>query len=183
MKKSSDPTDDNLYFRLFFRDNCKPPTALPEMIFLLLLILLIILKILWFQREWADPHLVDYAYTILRCTAKVVEILLFLHQHIPKRMLKIGSAKDHLISMWFDRGYIKEIYLRKKSCQVVTFRRIRVYYKKSSKDKTRLKINMRFSTTHHVFILSINGRKKITFVHIVTFVIKCILRLVEGFSS
>lgn len=89
MKKSSDPTGGGQRFCSFIRNMYKPPTQFLNLIEPILMTLQIILRVLRFTQEWADPHLIGYADSILGCTAFIVGALVFIYQHIPKRIFKI----------------------------------------------------------------------------------------------
>lgn len=182
MKKFSDPTGDSQRFCSFIRNMCKPPTIFLNLIEPILMALKIVLRVLRFTQEWADPHLIGYADSILGCTACIVGALVFLYQHIPKRIFKIGSAKDHIIVIQFERCSLSSVYLCKKSYQVTGDYRAKVYYSIKSKDKRKIVI-YRNSTNSLALSTSFNdqwvGTKLDSWICIIKLIIKFIALVVS----
>lgn len=151
--------------RLFHRTNiCSPPfrmlyqMKLVQLLLLTLLLMLrlvILLKVPWLPQEWMDPRLLECAVDILTVASWSVSILLFLYEHIPRQLFKMGSATDHLLFVEFLNGAQFELYFHVKDCNTLQSIKTRaiVYFGFCDKVKRNI-LYLRSTSLYFKFIFS-----------------------------
>lgn len=161
-KRPKPPDTGPSYY--YYRSNISPPLKAISQInrihlllstVLLLLRMLGTLKIPWLPQEWMDPHLLECAVDILNVASWSVSILLFLYEHIPRQLFKIGSATDHLLFVEFLNGAQFELYFHVKDCNTLQSIKTRaiVYFGFCDKVKRNF-LYLRSTSLYFKFIFS-----------------------------
>jgi len=124
MRKITDQQDDGQRYSFYFKRANKPPNKLNKLLQICSKLvdyfgmLLLLMQAFQWYFEWLDPDMLSCANAIKFIAAVVIGVLTFPDRRCPKRIARMGSAKDHMLAVLFQSDNFIWLHLHRRDDDV-----------------------------------------------------------------